>query len=174
MSEYAVMEGVSTVRISRLMPGPIDLVWEYLTDSKKRATWFASGPMDLRIGGRVELVFHNAELSPHKEEVPEKFKQYEGWSSGGEITQLDPPRLLAFNWRDPMSETEVVFELSPRGADTLLVITHRDLKKREDIVGVAGGWHIHLDILEDNLRGVTPRPFWSTHEKYEKEYEQRL
>jgi len=174
MSEYAVVAGAGTLRISRLMPGPIDLVWEYLTDSKKRGTWFATGEMDLRVGGKVELVFHNAELSPHKEPVPEKYQPYEGWRSGGEITQLDPPRLLAFNWRDPMSETEVVFELTPRGESTMLVITHRDLKSREDTVGVAGGWHIHLDMLEDNLRGVTPRPFWSGVEKYEKEYEQRL
>jgi uncharacterized protein YndB with AHSA1/START domain len=174
MSDYGVVAGVGTVRLERVLPGPIELVWEYLTDSKKRGTWFAAGEMELRVGGKVELVFHNADLSPHEEPVPEKFEKYEGYRSGGHITQLDPPRLLAFMWVDPESENEVTFELTPRDGETLLVITHRNLTKREEMLGVSSGWHIHLDILEDVLRGVTPRPFWSTLEKYEKEYEKRM
>lgn len=174
MSEYAVVAGTATIRIERLLPGPIDLVWDYLTDSKKRGKWFAAGEMELRVGGKVELIFNNSGLSPMKEPVPEKFQKYEGYRSGGFVTELDPPRRLSFRWVDEESDNEVTFELTPRDGETLLVITHRDLKKREERVGVSGGWHIHLDILEDNLRGVTPRPFWSTHEKYEKEYEKRM
>ena len=32
-----------TVRLERLLPGPIERVWAYLTESAKRATWFAAG-----------------------------------------------------------------------------------------------------------------------------------
>jgi len=30
------------------LPGPIERVWEYLTDPDKRARWFAGGPMEPR------------------------------------------------------------------------------------------------------------------------------
>jgi uncharacterized protein YndB with AHSA1/START domain len=41
----------STVRIERLLPGPVERVWAYLTESTKRATWLAAGEFDLRVGG---------------------------------------------------------------------------------------------------------------------------
>ena len=44
------------IRIVRTLPGPIERIWEYLTDSEKRARWFASGPMEQRVGGKVRLV----------------------------------------------------------------------------------------------------------------------
>jgi hypothetical protein len=33
-----------------------------------------------------------------------------------------------------------------------------------------GGWDVHTGILEDVLRGVEPRPFWTTHAKLEQQY----
>jgi len=53
----------STIRFERLLPGPVERVWAYLTESKKRATWLAAGEFDLRIGGRIELHFDNDKLS---------------------------------------------------------------------------------------------------------------
>ena len=66
MNEYGVMTEARTVRLERVLPGPIERVWDYLTDSKKRGKWFASGPMDLRVGGEVEFRFHHADLSAQK------------------------------------------------------------------------------------------------------------
>jgi hypothetical protein len=42
------------------------------------------------------------------------------------------------------------------------------------LVDVSGGWHVHLDVLEDVLAGRTPRPFWSTNARYAEEYEDRV
>jgi uncharacterized protein YndB with AHSA1/START domain len=89
----------------------------------------------------------------------------------GRITACEPPRLLSFTFGDA---GEVTFELSPRGNDVLLVLTHRELKDRAMMVSVASGWHSHLAILIDNLHGVAPRPFWTTHAKMEAEYETRI
>ncbi|WP_370644234.1 hypothetical protein [Myxococcus sp. RHSTA-1-4] len=55
----------------------------------------------------------------------------------------------------------------------LLVLTHRCLERKQ-LANVASGWHTHLGILEDNLHGVEPRPFWSTHVRMETEYTARL
>ena len=39
MSRYGERIDDTTVRFERLLPGPIERVWEYLTDGDKRATW---------------------------------------------------------------------------------------------------------------------------------------
>src|SRR5205814_2648117 len=56
----------ATVRLERMLPGPIERVWAYLTDSEKRKTWFAGGVFDLRVGGRAELHFDHSLLSAEK------------------------------------------------------------------------------------------------------------
>lgn len=173
--EYGVITGPGEVRLERLLPGPIERVWAYLTESEKRGKWFASGPMELKPDGRLEFIFRNSELSHHNEPTPEKYKQYEGYKSSGRVTRCLPPRLLSFLWDEEKGDqSEVTFELTPRGKEVLLVLTHRRLATRAGMVGVSGGWHIHLAILSDILNGVQPRPFWSTLAKLEAEYEKRI
>ncbi len=175
MSDYGVVTEAGTVRFERLLPGPIERVWAYLTQSEKRSTWLASGPMELRVGGRVELTFRHADLSPHAEPPPEKYKQYEnGVSTHGRITRCEPPRLLSYTWGGEPGDSEVTFELTRRGQDVLLVLTHRRLGDRAAMLHVAGGWHTHLGILADRLNDREPRSFWSTHAGLEAEYEKRI
>ncbi|HET9573416.1 MAG TPA: SRPBCC domain-containing protein, partial [Methyloceanibacter sp.] len=69
---------------------------------------------------------------------------------------------------------EVTFELAPKGKDVLLVLTHSKLKDRAMMVGVASGWHSHLAILVDVLKGDEPHPFWTTVTRLETEYEKRI
>ena len=173
MSEFGKSTSKDTVRIERLLPGPIERVWEYLADSEKRGKWLASGPMELRVGGKVQLSFLHSSLTPHQESIPERFKTMEcGHGFEGTVTQCEPPRLLAYTWGGDTSE--VKFELTPQGEKVLLVITHTRLRDRDEKTLVASGWHTHLDILEDNLLEQTPRPFWSTFEQVEVEYKRRL
>jgi uncharacterized protein YndB with AHSA1/START domain len=175
MSEFGIVPEARTVRLQRVLPGPIERVWAYLTESEKRGKWLARGPMELRIGGRVELNFRNAELSPQKETPPDRYKNRGGGSLRGRITRCDPPRLLSYTWNeDSGSPSEVTFELTSQGADVVLVLTHRRLGDRTAMVSVAGGWHTHLGILIDHLNGREPRPFWATFARLEAEYEKRL
>jgi uncharacterized protein YndB with AHSA1/START domain len=171
MSEFGIVTEARTVRIRRVLSGPIERVWAYLTESEKRGRWLASGPMELRVGGRVELTFRNSELSAPAEPVPEKYKKYEGTGFRGRVTRCDPPRLLSYTWGE---DSEVTFELTPQGEAVLLVLTHRRLPDRATMVRVASGWPTHLGILVDHLDGREPHPFWSTYERLEAEYERRL
>ena len=174
MSEYGVVTEPGTVRMERLLPGSIERVWAYLTESEKRAKWLAGGDMEMRVGGRVELKFLHANLSAEKT-PPERYKKMAGGhTSQGRVTRCDPPRVLGITWGDGAAESEVVFELSEQGKDVLLVLTHRRLASRADMVGVSGGWHAHLGILTDVLEGVAPRPFWTTHAQVAAEYETRF
>jgi uncharacterized protein YndB with AHSA1/START domain len=176
MNDFAVAAGQDAVRIERLLPGPIERVWSYLTESELRRKWLASGSMELRVGGAVNLRFQHSELSPVVETIPQKFESLRnGHDMKGRITQCDPPRLLSYSWGDESgSPSEVTFELTPRGDDVMLVVMHRRLATRDDMISVAGGWHTHLDILADQLHGRTPRAFWAAHAKVEDEYRRRL
>lgn len=173
MSEFGEATNQDTVRIERLLPGPVERVWAYLTESEKRAKWLAAGEMELRVGGKVRLEFLHSTLTPHQEAIPERFKGMEkGHALEGTVLQCEPPRLLVFTWGGDTSE--VKFELTPLEEKVLLVITHTRLRDRDEMSCVAAGWHTHLGILEDNLSGQTPRPFWSTIDRLQGEYLRRL
>jgi uncharacterized protein YndB with AHSA1/START domain len=157
-----------TVRLERLLPGPLERVWAYITESDKRAKWLAAGEFDLRVGGKVRLEFDNSRLSSDKT-APEKYKDRQVSKSEGVITRLEPMRVLAHTWSYKGGDTEVTYELAPKGKDVLLTIVHRRLGK-DLMPSVMGGWDVHTGILEDVLKGVEPRPFWTTHARLEREY----
>jgi uncharacterized protein YndB with AHSA1/START domain len=172
MSEFGVLTATRTIRLERVLPGPVERVWAYLTESEKRGTWLAAGPMELHVGGRVELSFRNSELTSHAETPPEKYRKHEGGVEvRGRVTRCEPPRLLSYTWRD---DSEVTFELSPRDDKVVLVVTHRRLPDRATMVSVASGWHTHLGILVDRMNEREPQPFWSTYVRLEAEYERQL
>ncbi|MBO7942095.1 SRPBCC domain-containing protein, partial [Streptomyces sp. S9] len=68
-----VLTAPDSVRIERVLPGPIERVWAYLTESDKRRRWLAAGDMDLRVGGAVELNFDNARLTHNDDPPPAKY-----------------------------------------------------------------------------------------------------
>lgn len=175
MSDYGTVTEAGAVRFERLLAAPAERVWEYLTRSELRRKWFAGGDMELRPGGDLALVFRNSELSPGDEEVPEKYRQYEGFESKGRIVRAEAPRLLVFEWFEESGPpTEVEFRLEPRGEQTVLRLTHRRLASLDTVIDVSGGWHLHLDVLEDVLAGRAPRPFWARQQELEAEYRERI
>lgn len=176
--EYGKLINAGEVRFVRLLPGPIERVWTYLTDPEKRGLWLASGSADLRVGGKVSLEFDNSNLTSHAEEAPAKYREHSKDGCGaftGTITRCEPPRLLSHTWGESNGGTsEVTFELTPQGGEVQLVLTHRKIAGRDMLMSVAGGWHTHLAILIAKLEGAAPPPFWSTHARLEKEYEMQL
>jgi len=164
--------GPAEVRIVRTLPGPIERIWDYLTDSEKRSRWFAGGPMELRKGGKVTLHFRHKNLAPD-ETPPEDHKQHHdpGHSMTGVITRCEPPRVLAFSFGSD-GESEATFELTPQGTSVLLVLTHRsrdgDLPYMADF---GAGWHTHVAHLIALLEGAPRPPFWPLHAKLKSDYE---
>jgi uncharacterized protein YndB with AHSA1/START domain len=172
MDDYGVLTAPDTLRIERELPGPIERVWDYLTDSDKRGTWLASGAMEPRVGGAVEHVFRNSQLTRDDDAPPKKYEKYACESTlRGRITAYEPPRRLSYLWGE---SSEVTFELEPRGNRVRLVVTHQRLGSRDEILSVSGGWHAHLEILAARLAGTEPPGFWRTHTKLEAEYAKRI
>jgi uncharacterized protein YndB with AHSA1/START domain len=173
MSSYAEEIAVDTVRIERLLPGPIERLWAYITESDKRQTWLARGPMDQEEGGVVELTWENEKLSQDGDDpTPERWKEKKTHSIRGRVLECDPPRLLTFEWGGEPGDSRVKFELTPKGDRVQLVVTHSRLDQKGKL-SVSGGWHVHLDILEDILENRKPRPFWKNLTRLAAEYETR-
>ncbi|AHG22507.1 ATPase [Chania multitudinisentens RB-25] len=177
MNDYGLIIEPGTLRIQRLLPGTLEHVWAYLTESDKRASWLAAGDMTLQKGAKVELLFCHSKLTDEPENLPAKYKQYGGNVANiGHITCIFPPRLLSFTWAEQNEgrPSEVMFELVERGDNVLLTVTHRRLPNRDTMLTVTSGWHTHLDILVDRLLARAPRPFWATFAKMEDEYRVKL
>lgn len=167
MNKYGELIAHDTLRFERLLPGPIERVWEYLTDPEKRGKWFASGPMDLKPNGLVELHFNHASLAPSDDPIPQKFESMKnGTKMSAKVRKAEEPHLLVLEW-----EGLVTFELSEIEDKVRLVLTHEKLAPGLDArTGTLGGWHTHLDILADHLEGKTPKGFWFVYSPLEKEY----
>ena len=177
MASFGTLVEPGTVRLERTLPGPVDRIWAYLTEPEKRARWLAGGEIQLHVGGRVDLWFKHADLSPIGVPTPERFAaSADGASLRGSVTACDPPHLLAFTWGEGEARpSEVTFELEAVGEQVRLTITHRRLGDQRSVwANVAGGWHTHLAILEDRLHGRVPQPFFAAFERIEARYGELL
>jgi uncharacterized protein YndB with AHSA1/START domain len=166
---YGALIEPTTLKIQRLLPGPIERVWAYLTDSDLRRRWLAAGPMEMKLGAPFELVWRNDELTDPPGERPPGFGDEHRMQS--RITELDPPRKITFTWQ---GTGDVTFELEPRGGRVLLTVIHRRLTDRGTLLKVGPGWHAHLDVLVARATGKEPQPFWDAWSRLQKDYERRL
>ena len=123
---------------------PVEKVWAALTVPERLTDWFAEAKLErLEVGAVIELYFTGAD-----------------YRSIGKITELDPPRTIAWTWSevDGSKPSNVRFDLEPDREGTLLTLTHSGLPV-EEAKGVDSGWHAHLEAIEDAVEGVfTP---WS-------------
>jgi uncharacterized protein YndB with AHSA1/START domain len=168
-SAYGALVEPTVLKLERVLPGPIERVWDYLTQSELRRQWLASGEMDLTPGTEFEFVWRNDELTDPPGIRPE------GMSAENrmvcKVLEVDPPRRLFISWG---VQSDVLFELSAKGADTLLTLTHRRPPTREVLLSVSAGWHSHIDVLEAKLAGTVPGPHWDNWVKLRDEYAKRF
>lgn len=166
---YGTLIEPATLKIERLLPGTIDRVWAYLTDSDLRAKWLAAGPMVLRPGAPFTFVWRHDGLSDAPPERPAGVPDEMRMES--RIVESDPPHRLVFTWQ---GTGDVTFDLAPAGDGVLLTVTHRRVDDRASLMNTAPGWHAHLDILAARLAGAAPGPFWPAWTRLKADYEQRL
>jgi uncharacterized protein YndB with AHSA1/START domain len=161
-----------SIRIERLLPGPIERVWAYLTDSKLRSTWFAGGDMSGGAGSHVAFDMRHNRITTDEPSI-EKYKQVhtEGISWQETILAMEAPRLLRFTWTgEDGRPSEVSFELSPEGEKVRLTLTHVRVSNREELADFGSGWHMHLNALANCLDGKQTTDFWSSWEALREHY----
>jgi uncharacterized protein YndB with AHSA1/START domain len=139
MNIEAQFSKAAMVRFERTLPGPIERVWEFLTNTERLPGWFGHGTIEHREGGAVTLM---------------------GGHIRGVVTQWKPPRILAYTWNvfspgeaeSRYPESYLTFALEPRGNQVLLTLTHVPILERFERQN-AMGWHTFLDILEAAITG---------------------
>jgi len=127
------------VRFERILPGPIDRVWEFITSTERLPAWFGHGHIEPRQGGTVTLIDGHIR---------------------GVVTQWHPPHRLAYTWNvfspgeseSRYPESYLSIELESRGDDVQLTLTHLPVLERFEKQN-AMGWHTFLDLLDAALRG---------------------
>jgi uncharacterized protein YndB with AHSA1/START domain len=139
MDGELVRDGESYVlRFERVLPHPIDRVWQAITEPAGLAAWFPhSVELELRVGGKVVFI-----TDPDFDVDPELL------ASSGEVVELDPNRRFAFTWGNDLLR----FELSPTTGGCRLVFTHR-LPHRAAVNRTLSGWSVCLDGLVASLGG---------------------
>jgi uncharacterized protein YndB with AHSA1/START domain len=169
LSAYGELIEPLTLKIQRLLPGPVDRVWAYLTESELRRQWLAAGQMEMKSGAPFELVWRNDELSDPPGTRPDGFGAEHRLES--RILALEPNRKLSIAW----NQGEVSFELEPAGDKVLLTVTHRRLPDRAQLLNVSAGWHAHLDVLATRIGGKPQTAsFWDSWSRLKAEYDKRL
>jgi uncharacterized protein YndB with AHSA1/START domain len=130
---YQDIDGRPALRFERSFSQPIERVWRALSEPEEMRRWFPTRvTMDLRPGGEMSFEFEDPD-------APE---------TTGEVTAVDPPRLLAFNW----AEDHLRFELEPESAGCRLRFMHF-LSEREDAARGAAGWDLCLCELDRHVAG---------------------
>ena len=123
---------------------PAERVFKALTDPSQLKRWFTSPEcpaktwnMDARLGGKYDYATEKGSIVVNG---VSEFKCH------GEITAIDPPKLLVYTWianwhDDKQRKTTVRWELESRGKATHVKVTHSGLASekvaREDY---RGGW----------------------------------
>lgn len=169
ISPYGTLIEPATLKIERMLPGPVERIWAYLTHGELRRKWLAAGEMRMTKGADFELVWRNDELSDPPGIRPEGFSEEMRMTST--ILDVDPPRRLVFSWGE---NGEVSFELEPMGKEVLLTVIHRRISDRKNMLLVGAGWHQHLDTLVEIASGRKARPFWEGWSRLREEYDRRL
>jgi len=167
---YGVLTGPDTLRIQRLLPGPIERVWAYLADSELRRQWLAAGDIELVQGAPFELVWRNDDLGcvrtgDRPDDMPEEHRMQ------SRVIMVDAPRKLVIAWHNTGN---VTFELEPQGEAVLLTLTHGGFQTRSSVIGHSAGWHAHLDVLEALAFDREAKSFWPHWKTLRGEYEDRL
>jgi uncharacterized protein YndB with AHSA1/START domain len=143
----ATFVSVAGVRLERLLPGPIERVWEHLTNTQLLHAWFGEkSHIEPRQGGMVRLMDGHIR---------------------GTVTQWQPPQRLSYTWNvfapgDPPDavsaypESYLTLTLEQQGDQVLLVLNHLPVLERFEKQN-AMGWHTFIDILTDTLEGANVR-----------------
>ena len=166
---FGLLSQPATLTIERLLPGPVERIWSYLTDSDLRRQWLAAGAMEASVGAPVELVWRNDELTDPPGTRPDGFGEEHRMLC--EVTRIDAPRLLSISWG---STGGVTFTLEEKGDEVLLTIVHKRIEDPEVRLNISAGWHAHLDVLEARVSGSPAAPHWDNWTRLRAEYAERL
>ena len=168
-TEFGEIIDASTVRFERLLPGPIERVWSYLSKREFLSTWLADGDIG-PAGSQINLRLQGP-----------KVPMQTGATIVGSVHRCEPPRVLSYTWthiapgasEPTVAESLVTFELEPRGEKVRLILTHSRIAP-EFITRLSTGWHSFLDIMRLRMGNQEPEPLQQLFGQLLPQYEERF
>ena len=135
ISEYGTLHesnGRYVLRFERLFPHNVEEVFHIITNPSHFTQWypFATGEMDLRIGGKIA------------------FDDGEGTTYTGIITEFEQPYLFGF--REVDDWINISLKEEDQGCRMIFMHTFDDVSWA---VNTATGWHRCLDVLSQIING---------------------
>lgn len=121
------IDGRQALRFERKLPHSVARVWRAVTEPAELDRWFVATPPWTPLPG----------------------ESFEAHGQRGEITALDPPHLLAWNW----GGERYSFELTPSGEGSVLVFLHFFDETTGPGAQHAAGWESYLSRLDAVLEG---------------------
>lgn len=129
-----------TVKLTRTIQAPPEMIWEALTQAGGLREWMCDGARTQpRKGGLIQVWWNS------------------GYEARGVFTAWKPPSTLAFTWNSPMepAETSVKFTLKPVEGGTKVTVIHAGLGAGKKWAGRAleslEGWTQGMDNLQSTL-----------------------
>jgi uncharacterized protein YndB with AHSA1/START domain len=127
------------IRFERGLAESPEAVWRAITGPGQMSRWFDEThmPEPLRVGEQIR--FHHLNL---------------GMDSLGEITALDPPRLIEWLWTSPLGPSaRTAWQITPEGGGCRLHLAQW-LVDESVLARTLAGWHVSLDRLQTVLAGA--------------------
>jgi uncharacterized protein YndB with AHSA1/START domain len=147
MATTSVTPDQGTIVSEIEIAAPAERVFEAIANAevvRRRAPHLEVFEMDLRLGGKWRLEWRS----------PKPHHGVTVVHHGGEILELDPPRLLVYTWtanfhKDPKAASVVRWELTPTKSGTHVKVTHSGLAPEPAAAkDYAGGWPGVLEELK--------------------------
>ncbi len=134
-----MISGSEAIEVDELFPHPIEAIWAALTDSKQLADWFMANDFRPEVGHRFTLDTGR-------------------WGSTRcQVTDVEPPHLLRYTWRNADLDTVVTWRLSQEDGGTRLVLAHSGFRMPEQgaaFGGMSAGWRsLVFAELREHLAG---------------------
>jgi|CXWL01.1.fsa_nt_gi uncharacterized protein YndB with AHSA1/START domain len=153
MSDCGVIIDRNTVKFERLVPGPLERVWDHITKREFLSKWLGDGEIGPE-GATIALLQEGSDVPLHT-----------GATIAGVVTRCAPPHLLSFTWnhmapgaaQPTIPESVVTIELQQSADRVLLTLTHQGIAP-EWVARLSTGWHAFLDILALRMDGRGPPP----------------
>jgi uncharacterized protein YndB with AHSA1/START domain len=148
MNSFGIIVDAGTVEFKRVMPGPIERVWAFITERNNLARWLGDGVLG-PAGTRYELKIEGPEL-PHST----------GARIVGTVTRYEPPTGITFTWnhlapgatQPSIAESIVEIDLASQNEKVVFTLRHSRID-RSFTTRLSTGWHAFLDALRNRLEG---------------------
>jgi uncharacterized protein YndB with AHSA1/START domain len=139
---HARTDGRYELRFERRLAHSVAKVWRAISEPEQLRAWFPAA-VDMALTPGARLRFELPRDAQARHDIPDA-----EMTSYGEVTAVDPPRLLEYTWSGEILR----WELEPTDDGCRLRFTNV-FDDREIAAGDGAGWHVALESLGTVLDG---------------------